>query len=200
MQSIRAVTVYCSSSKSLDPIYYAAGIALGSAIARQGWDLVYGGSHVGLMAKLADAARAAGGRVIGVTPQLFVDKGFEDNDCDELIVTENLRDRKAMLEKRGDAFVALPGGLGTFEEIFDIIVHRQLGYHQKPIVLLNIAGYYDPLIQLIQDGVQKRFIKVESRQLFVTAPTVESVMACLRSPPPSQPKPMINPATSSAAE
>jgi len=182
MDSIRAVTVYCSSSKALDPIYYAAGSALGRAIAAQKWDLVYGGNHVGLMATLADAARAAGGRVIGITPKLFVDQGVGDSKCDELVVTENMRDRKAMLEQRGDAFVALPGGLGTFEEIFDIVVHRQLGYHDKPIVLLNIDGYYDCLIQLIENGVQKRFIKIQPENLFLLAPTVESVIAYLRSP------------------
>jgi uncharacterized protein (TIGR00730 family) len=200
MESIRAVTVYCSSSTTLDLVFYAAGKALGSAIAREGWDLVYGGNHVGLMATLADAARLAGGRVIGVTPQLFVDKGVGDDKCDELIITENLRDRKAMLETRGDAFVALPGGLGTFEEIFDIVVHRQLGYHKKPVILLNIAGYYDPLIQMIQDGVEKHFIKIESRRLFVVAPTVESAIACLRSPRHFQAAANVDPVTSSAAE
>lgn len=200
MESIRAVTVYCSSSKSLDPIYYAAGAALGGAIAREGWALVYGGNHLGLMATVADAARNAGGKVIGVTPQLFVEKGFGDDQCDELIVTENLRDRKAMMEKRGDAFVALPGGLGTFEEIFDIVVHRQLGFHTKPIVLLNIDGYYDTLIQMIQEGVEKHFIKIESRRLFVTAPTVDSVIACLRSPRQFRAEAAVNPATSSATE
>jgi uncharacterized protein (TIGR00730 family) len=200
MESIRAVTVYCSSSKSLDPVYYAAGTALGTAIAQEGWDLVYGGNHVGLMGTLADAARAAGGKVIGVTPQLFVDQGLGDSACDELIVTDNLRDRKAILESRADAFVAMPGGLGTFEEIFDIVVHRQLGYHQKPIVLLNVDGYYDSLIQMIQDGVEKRFIRIESRKLFVTAPTVESVIACLRSPKHYRTTPQVNAATSSATE
>jgi uncharacterized protein (TIGR00730 family) len=200
MESIRAVTVYCSSSKSLDPIYYAAGTALGTAIAREGWDLVYGGNHVGLMGTVADAARAAGGKVIGVTPQLFVDQGLGDSGCDELIVTDNLRDRKAILENRADAFVALPGGLGTFEEIFDIVVHRQLGYHQKPIVLLNIDGYYDCLIQMIQNGVEKKFIRIESRKLFVTAPTVESVIACLRSPRHFRHNAKVDTAASSAAE
>jgi uncharacterized protein (TIGR00730 family) len=135
-----------------------------------------------------------------VTPQLFVDKGVGDDQCDELIITENLRDRKAMLEMRGDAFVALPGGLGTFEEIFDIVVHRQLGYHKKLIILLNTAGYYDPLIQMIQEGVEKHFIKIESRRLFVVAPTVESAIAGLRSPRHIRAAPSVDPATSSAGE
>jgi uncharacterized protein (TIGR00730 family) len=200
MESIRAVTVYCSSSKLLDPIYYTAGAALGRAIAGEKWDLVYGGNHVGLMATLADAARAAGGRVIGITPQLFVDQGVGDHKCDELIITENLRDRKAMLERRGDAFVALPGGLGTFEEIFDIVVHRQLGYHEKPIVLLNVDGYYDSLLQLIQNGVEKGFVKIEPKRLFLMAPTVESVIAFLRSPKATRHSHLADTAKSSAAE
>jgi cytokinin riboside 5'-monophosphate phosphoribohydrolase len=200
MESIRAVTVYCSSSKSLDPIYYAAGAALGRAIAREKWDLVYGGNHVGLMATLADAARAAGGRVVGITPQLFIDQGVGDTQCDELVITENIRDRKAILEQRGDAFVALPGGLGTYEEIFDIVVHRQLGYHDKPIVLLNVDGYYDPLIQLIEHGVEKRFIKMDPARLFLLAPTVDSVIAFLRSPMHLRHTRGGNAATSSAAE
>jgi len=197
---IRSVTVYCSSSTKLDPVYYAAGAALGRAIALEKWDLVYGGNHVGLMATLADAARAAGGRVIGITPQLFIDQGVGDSRCDELVVTQNMRDRKATLERRGDAFVALPGGLGTFEEIFDIVVHRQLGYHNKPIVLLNIDGYYDCLIQMINNGVEKRFIRIEPERLFLTAPTVEAAIAFLRSPNPSGQSSAENPVTSSATE
>jgi uncharacterized protein (TIGR00730 family) len=200
MEVIRAVTVYCSSSKSLDKIYYDAGAALGRAIALEKWDLVYGGNHVGLMATLADAARAAGGRVIGISPKLFIDQGVGDHQCDELVVTENLRDRKAMLEKRGDAFVALPGGLGTFEEIFDIVVHRQLGYHQKPIVLLNVDGYYDPMIEMIEHAVEKKFVKIEPRRLFLVAPTVDSVISFLRSPGHTRQSAMHDTANSSAAE
>src|SRR5689334_18516026 len=138
--AIRAVTVYCSSSSSLPAHYYDAGAQLGRAIAQNHWKLVYGGNSIGLMKTLSDAARAAGGKVIGITPKLFIDKGLEDKLCEELIVTNSMRDRKAILEERGDAFIAMPGGLGTFEEIFEIIVGRSLGYHNKPIVLLNISG------------------------------------------------------------
>ena len=186
MAPIRSVTVYCSSSRTLDQIYYRAGELLGGEIARAGWDLVYGGNRVGLMQAVADGARGAGGRVIGITPQLFVDQGYGDSLCDELIVTENLRDRKAMLEQRGDAFIALPGGLGTFEEIFDIITHRQLGYHDKPIVLVNINGYYDALIDLIERGVAEHFIKIQSRKLFITAPTIHAAICHLRHGTPSR--------------
>src|SRR5688572_22517829 len=111
---IGAVTVYCSSSSRIARGYNEAAAELGRALAHHQWKLVYGGNNVGMMGVLADAVRAAGGNVIGVTPQLFVDKGSADDGCDELIVTSGMRDRKAAMEERGDAFVALPGGLGTF--------------------------------------------------------------------------------------
>jgi hypothetical protein len=173
---MKSITVYCSSSKHVAPPYFAAARELGGAIAARGWQLVYGGNRVGTMGALADAARAGGAKVIGITPQLLVDKGIADQECDELIVTQGMRDRKALLEQRGDAFVALPGGIGTFEEIFDILVGRQLGYHGKPIVLLNIAGYYDPLIELLEHGLREQFVRDQTRELlYVTASVAEGV-------------------------
>ena len=108
------------------------------------------------------------------------DKGITDQRCDELICTPGMRERKALLESRGDAFIALPGGLGTFEEIFEIIVGRQLGVHDKPIVLLNIAGYYNPLLAMLEHGIEQHFIKAGSRELFHVASSVESAIGRLR--------------------
>src|SRR5437870_3361345 len=125
--AIHAVTVYCSSSKRVAVRYIDASRELGEAIARCGWVLVYGGNNIGCMGIMADAARAAGGKVVGITPQLMVDKGIGDEKCDELIVTEGMRERKALLEQRGDAFVVLPGGIGTLEEVFEILVGKSLG-------------------------------------------------------------------------
>lgn len=171
-----SVTVFCSSSQTIDELYFDVGRALGAAIGCQGWTLVYGGNRIGLMGALADATRAARGRVIGITPQIFIDQKVHDPLCDELIVSQGMRDRKGLMEQYGDAFVALPGGLGTFEEIFDIIVNRQLGYHNKPIVLLNAADYYRPLIRLIEQGIENRFIKPGARSLFrVTENVAETV-------------------------
>src|SRR5882762_9791059 len=136
MSSIQAVTVYCSSSRSVAPVYFDAARELGREIACAGWTLVYGGNNIGLMDAVACACRSAGGRVIGITPQLMVDEGIADPHCAELIVTTTMRERKALLEARGDAFVALPGGIGTFEEFFEVLVGRMLGYHAKPIVVL----------------------------------------------------------------
>lgn len=177
---VRSVTVYCSSSSAIPKIYFEGAAALGSAIAGQGWQLVYGGNAVGLMAAVANAARAAGGKVVGITPQLMVDRGVSDSQCDELIVTNTMRDRKALLEERGDAFIALPGGLGTFEELFEIIVGKQLSYHNKPIVLLNISNYYGPLLQMIEHGIEQKFIKGKSRELYFVAESVAAAIDHIR--------------------
>jgi uncharacterized protein (TIGR00730 family) len=180
MNHIRTVTVYCSSSSELAQHYYDAGAELGRAIASNGWKLVYGGNAIGLMKAVADAARAAGGKVIGITPQLFCDKGLEDRRCDELVVTNSMRDRKALLEERGDAYLALPGGLGTFEEIFEIIVGKQLACHNKPIVFLNIAGYWNPMIAMIDSAIEQKFIKPKARNLYFVAATVPQAVDYLR--------------------
>jgi uncharacterized protein (TIGR00730 family) len=166
---IRAVTVYCSSSRHVDGVYIRAARDLGAAIARQNWVLVYGGNPIGCMGALADAAREIGGKVTGITPQLLVDEGIADEKCDELVVTSGMRERKELLEQRGDAFVTLPGGLGTFEEVFEIIVGRILGYHSKPIVLLNVNGYFDKLLALIEHGIDQRFIKPRARDAYFVA-------------------------------
>jgi uncharacterized protein (TIGR00730 family) len=197
MPDIRSVTVYCSSSKDIPAHYFRAGADLGAVIARAGWTLVYGGNRIGLMAAVADAARAAGGKVVGVTPQLMVDHGIGDDSCDELIVTSGMRDRKALLEQRGDAFIALPGGLGTFEELFEVLVGRLLGYHDKPIVVLNIAGYYDRLIAALDHGISEGFIKARARRAWFIAPDVPAALDYLRSAPPAAPAP---PAASAAGE
>jgi uncharacterized protein (TIGR00730 family) len=180
MSSIQAVTVYCSSSSAVAGDFQVAARELGRAIATAGWRLVYGGNVVGSMAAVATGAREAGGKVTGITPQLMVDKGLADSLADELVVTNDMRDRKALLESRGDAFVALPGGMGTFEEVFEIMVGRQLGYHNKPIVLLDIARYYQPLLEMVEHGIEHRFIKAAARDLFFVAPTVEQAILHLK--------------------
>jgi uncharacterized protein (TIGR00730 family) len=190
-QPIHAVTVYCSSSSDIDPVYFDAGRELGVAIARSRWTLVYGGNRIGLMAAVADATREAGGKVVGVTPQLLVDHGIGDEHCDELIVTSGMRERKALLEQRADAFIALPGGLGTFEEVFEVLVGRMLGYHGKPIVFLNVANYYGPLLGAIEHGIRERFIKARAREAYHVAETVDEAISyiCATSqagkPPPA---------------
>jgi uncharacterized protein (TIGR00730 family) len=178
---IRTVTVYCSSSSAVGREYFEAAEQTGRAIARNKWKLVYGGNLVGLMKTLAEACRAGGGKVVGITPQLMVDKGIHDGLADELLVTQGMRERKAMMEERGDAFLTLPGGLGTFEEIFEIIVGKQLRYHDKPIVLLNTAGYFVPLLAMIDNGIERKFIKTKARELFFVAETVDEAVEYFKS-------------------
>jgi hypothetical protein len=178
---IQAITVYCSSSTAVARVYMEAAAELGCAIACNGWELVYGGNCIGTMGAVSDGCRAAGGRVIGVTPQLFIDKGVDDKQCHELVITACMRSRKAAMEQRGDAFITLPGGLGTLEEIFEIIVGKQLGYHAKPIVLLNVNEYFTPLLQMIDRGIDQQFIKPAARDLYFVAGTVETAIEHLRS-------------------
>jgi uncharacterized protein (TIGR00730 family) len=180
MAVIRAATVYCSSSRNVDPVYFDAAAELGAAVAREGWQLVYGGNDCGCMGALANAARAAGGRVVGVTPQILHAQGITDHKCDELIITPGMRERKALLEQRGDAFITLPGGLGTLEEILEIIVGRSLGYHAKPIVLLNIANFFAPLLAMLDLGIEQKFIKEKSRRLFHVSPSIPDAIAHLK--------------------
>jgi uncharacterized protein (TIGR00730 family) len=184
-----SITVFCSSSSRIPQVYLDAGSQLGRAIAANHWTLVYGGNNVGLMGVLADAVREAKGKVVGITPQVFVDEGVSDPNCDELIIADNMRHRKALMEQRGDGFIAMPGGLGTLEELFEIIVGRQLGYHKKPIVLLNVNRFFDPLMAMIDNGVRDNFIKPKAREQFFVATTVEEAIEYLKSPdrqpPPS---------------
>ena len=177
---IHSVTVYCSSSSAISRCYFDAAAELGRVIAHSRWSLVYGGNAIGLMGHLANAVRAAGGKVIGITPQLLVDKGIHDTRCDELVITVGMRERKALLEQRGDAYIALPGGLGTLEEIFEIIVGKLLHYHNKPIVLLNTDEYYQPLLAMIEHGIENHFIKAKARDLYFVAPTVTAAAHYLR--------------------
>jgi len=183
---IHSITVYCSSSAQLAPSYFTAAEATGKALAANNWSLVYGGNSCGLMKTVADAVRSAGGKVIGITPQLMVDKKLHDTLADELVITNTMRDRKALMEERGDAFLTLPGGLGTFEEIFEIIVGKQLGYHAKPIVLLNVNGYFDPLLQMIEHGIEQQFIKPCSRELYFVTSTVDEAVGHFKSYHPAK--------------
>jgi uncharacterized protein (TIGR00730 family) len=177
---INAVTVFCSSSSKVDRVFFDAAAELGCAIASERWKLVYGGNDIGIMGALASATRDAGGKVIGVTPRLFIDKGCADQRCDELIVTETMRERKAIMEARGDAFIAMPGGLGTFEEFFEIVCGKILGYHAKPIVLLNIADYYAPLLAMIEHGLEHHFIRAKVSEVYFVARDVSGAIEHIR--------------------
>ena len=178
---ISSVTVFCGSSDVVEEKYFAAARELGEKLVRRGWRLVYGGGSVGLMGALATAVRAHGGHVTGVIPKTLLDLGVGDRSVSELIVTDGLRDRKAIMDERGDAFVALPGGLGTLEEVLEALTLKQLGYHRKPVAVLDLDGYFDPLWGQIQRGIDTGFIKPEFLDLLYPAPDVDALLRYLES-------------------
>jgi uncharacterized protein (TIGR00730 family) len=178
---ISSVTVFCGSSDLAEGKYYAAAQELGEKLARRGWRLVYGGGSVGLMGVLARAVLDGGGRVTGVIPRALLDLGVGERGVTELVVTDGLRDRKAIMDERGDAFVALPGGLGTLEEVLEVMTLKQLGYHVKPVALLDLDGYFDPLWAQIQRGIDLRFIRAEYLDLWYPAPDVDALLRYLES-------------------
>ncbi len=153
-----SVCVYCGSRPGKNPAFAEAARAVGTWIGRHGGQLVYGGGRSGLMGTVAEATRQAGGRVVGVIPQALVDKELANRLCDELHIVQTMHERKAMMAERSDAFIALPGGIGTFEELFEVWTWRQLGYHDKPLGLLNVAGYYDTLMGFLNHSVASGFM------------------------------------------
>lgn len=155
---LRAIAVFCGSSTGARGDYRAAATDLGGTLAARGIELVYGGGKAGLMGVLADAALAAGGRVTGVMPQHLVDREVAHEGLHELVVVSDMHERKATIASRSDAFLALPGGPGTMEEFFEAWVWRQLGLHAKPVGLLNVAGYYDPLTRFFDRVVAEGFM------------------------------------------
>ena len=171
-----AITVYCSSSTFLDPDFHAPAIEVGRELAQRGVTLVYGGGSVGLMGEIARAARASGGRVVGVITRKLVAMERADHECDELIVVDTMRERKAILESRGDAFLILPGGVGTYEEFFEILVGRHLQEHDKTIGVVNARGYYNPLVAMIEHGIEHRFIPATMREQFFIEPEAATVI------------------------
>ena len=158
IQPAFSICVYCGSRPGSDPLFTTAARAVGRWIGEHQGQLVYGGGRSGLMGEVAQATRQAGGRVVGVIPQALVDKELANHACDELHIVQTMHERKAIMAERSDAFIALPGGIGTFEELFEVWTWRQLGYHDKPIGLLNVAGYYDALDGFLQSSVRNGFM------------------------------------------
>jgi uncharacterized protein (TIGR00730 family) len=153
-----SLTVYCGSRDGNTPAFIDVAVQVGRWIGAQGGQLVYGGGNNGLMGIMADATLRAGGRVVGVIPHALVEREWAKRDCTELHIVDNMHERKRMMAERADAFLALPGGIGTFEEFFEAWTWRQLGYHDKPVGLLNAGGYYDPLITFLQGSVSHGFM------------------------------------------
>lgn len=171
----KLLCVYCASSDRLDPKYYAAAAELGREMVGRGWGLVYGGGRTGIMGAIARAVKQNGGRVVGVIPEFMKLRELAYHDADELHTVITMRERKLMMETRADAFVALPGGWGTVEEIMEILTLRQLDVVRKPCVFLNQDGFYDPLLQLFDRMLAEKFFKPSNMELFRVATTVREV-------------------------
>jgi uncharacterized protein (TIGR00730 family) len=179
-----SVCVFCGSNLGGDPAFAVAADALGTAIARSGRRLVYGGANVGLMGRLADAALAAGGEVLGIMPEALIAKEIGKTDLLELVIVDSMHERKAAMADAADAFVALPGGMGTFEELCEMITWAQLGLHRKRIIVFDVGGYYESLFALFDRAVDASFLRPEHRELAARATTVEEVMDLLATEPP----------------
>ena len=174
-----SICVYLGSRPGDNPRFAQAATAVGRWIGERGGQLVSGGGRSGLMGTVAEATRLAGGRVLGVIPQALVDKELANHQCDELHIVKNMHERKAMMAERCDAFIALPGGIGTFEELFEVWTWRQLGYHDKPLGLLNVDGYYDGLLAFLRTSVQSGLMSDWQMGLLSTHTEVDALLRTL---------------------
>lgn len=163
--SVFSLCIYCGSKLGAAPSYEGAARQVGTLIGERGWQLVYGGGNAGLMGTVANATLAAGGRVVGVIPQSLMAREHGHTGLHELHVVDTMHQRKQMMAERADAFLALPGGIGTFEELFEVWTWRQLGYHDKPVGLLNVEGYYDGLLAFLDRSVAQGFVPAAQRPL-----------------------------------
>ncbi len=182
-QPIRSVAVFCGSRVGSDPIYAEASAALGRGLAAAGLRLVYGGGGVGLMGIVADAAIGAGGEVLGIIPEFLQRREVAPAGGGELIVTDSMHDRKRRMFDAADAFVTMPGGLGTFDETIEITTWRQLALHDKPILICDVAGWAQPYLASIQAAVDQGFAGAECLRLYEVLPDVDAVLARLATLP-----------------
>ena len=171
------IAVFCSSSPAIDSKFIDLAFNLGAGIADSGAELVSGGGHISAMGAISRGARSKSGRTIGIIPQKLVDIEFADHESDELIVVDSMRTRKAKIEELSDAFITLPGGLGTLEELFEILVGRYLEFHAKPVIILDPFGVYQPLHALIEHLENEKFVKPGMRELLHWTTTVEEAVA-----------------------
>ena len=183
MTDIKNVCVYCGSSSGVDDVYKEAATTMGHLIAAEGWGVVYGGGRVGLMGLVADAALEKGSRVIGIIPEHIQEREVQHNDLSELHVVDTMHVRKQMMVDRSQAFVILAGGLGTLDELFELLTWKQLGLHDKPIVIVNINGYWTKLLESIDHIADVGFMRQEDKGLFVAVDKVEDVPEAIKNAP-----------------
>jgi uncharacterized protein (TIGR00730 family) len=181
--TFRSLCVFCGSRDGARPEYREAALALGTLLAARGITVVYGGGRVGLMGAVADAALAAGGRVVGIIPETLVARELAHPGITELRVVTTMHARKALMAELADGFVGLPGGYGTFEELLEIVTWAQLGIHAKPVGLLDVAGYFAPLSALVEHAVAEGFVMKEQSALMVDAPEAAELLEKMRTAP-----------------
>ncbi len=173
---MKRLAVYCGSATPADPVYVEAARAVGHALATRGIGVIYGGGKLGLMGAVADAALAAGGEVIGIIPQALVDAEVAHRGCTELHVVSGMHERKARFTELSDGFVTLPGGVGTMDELWEAISWAQLGYHEKPVGLLNVAGFYDGLIAFNRTMIEVGFIRPQHAGIMIADSDLDSLL------------------------
>ncbi|WP_207766408.1 LOG family protein [Siphonobacter curvatus] len=181
---MKNIAVFCGANAGSDLVYRQTAIELGQYLADQQLRLVYGGGNVGLMGILADAVLAQGGEVIGVIPDFLKKWEVAHAGLNELIVTETMHERKAQMAERADGFITIPGGFGSMDELFEILTWKQLQIHSKPIGLLNVNGFYDPLLQMMDRMVEAGFLKAVNRELLLVSDSIEELFALMRTHQP----------------
>jgi cytokinin riboside 5'-monophosphate phosphoribohydrolase len=181
MNNIQSICVFCASSESVDDLFKDIALELGRELGRKGIDLIYGGASIGLMGCLARGVHEEEGKVIGVLPEFFKTKDIEYYEADELIVTKNMRERKAVMDKRSDAFIVLPGGIGTLEEAMEILSMRQLCLTEKPLVFINTQGFYEGLRAIFEKMVDLKFTKPNVVDMYAMVPNPQSALEYLLS-------------------
>ncbi|MFW5735081.1 MAG: TIGR00730 family Rossman fold protein [Oceanidesulfovibrio sp.] len=178
---MRRICIFCGSNPGNDPVFANRAQAMGEALAKRGLGMVYGGAAVGLMGRTADAALANGAEVIGVLPRALAAKELAHPGLSELHIVDSMHERKALMAKLSDGFIAMPGGIGTFEEICEVYTWSQLGFHDKPCGLLNVNGYYDCFLDMLDNAVTQGFLKQAHRSILYASPTPETLIDAFES-------------------
>ncbi len=186
MKEKETICVYCSSSNYLPEKFYNFAQEFGKELGSRNYDMVYGGTVVGMMGVIASNALENGAKVTGVIPERIASFGLKHPDLAQVIITKDMRERKAKMEEMGDIYIALPGGFGTFEEIFEILVAKQLGYHNKPIIFFNFDGYYDNLFKMFDTVYKNNFAKEQMKKLYYIADNIEDMFNYLKTYTPEE--------------
>ena len=186
---MKSVAVYCASSTQLKQCFHEAARCIGIGLAKRKLELVYGGGCIGLMGEIANVAAEYGANVVGVITHKLVAHEQANERCNELIVVDTMQERRALMMDRSDAFIVLPGGIGTYEEFFEVLVGRQLNDHIKPIGIVNVDGYFDPLIEMLEYGIKRNFMRPALRQLMFIDADPNAVLDYITSGSNTQPSP-----------